>query len=140
MKLFVNKLKMKNAAEAYCQSIGLTIGKCERADYHRLLMLVEFIEFHFTSLDSLVICTVNTSCQVVRCQLIPDDTNMLPPWVAFPACHPFSTGWRQGAGEAYEREFIDWFRRLSNEDKKQYCDKYPEDPTWEGYYSQIQKT
>ena len=74
-----------------------------------------------------------------------NDGFLAPPWVAFPNIPRGSIGWRMGPGEDYWWAFVDWYKGLSESDRAQFRDKYPEpakaasDYPWTGIYEAIGK-
>lgn len=55
-----------------------------------------------------------------------------PHWVIFPDTHPYSIGWRMGAGETFVMVFGNWWEDNfeSEEEKIQFFLKYPPPPRW----------
>ena len=58
---------------------------------------------------------------------------MRPPWQVFPY-HPFSMGWRMGAGEDYFMAFREWWpdasQTLSIDERIAYIRRWPGRPAW----------
>lgn len=59
---------------------------------------------------------------------------MAPLWIMYPYISRYSIGWRMGSGEYYANEFIKWFNSLSESERKQYKELYPEPIGWLGWY------
>lgn len=61
-----------------------------------------------------------------------DDGSILPPWLAHPEIKDHSIGWRMGNGEWYKDMWTTYIRSLSEEEKKEYAEKYlrPEGIYW----------
>ena len=58
--------------------------------------------------------------------------NPMPPlWLMYPFIHPQSIGWRMGFGEGYKFDFFDWFKTLSEKEKKQYQEMFPPPKIWD---------
>jgi hypothetical protein len=62
------------------------------------------------------------------------DEQMKPPWLQFPEIKLGSLGWRMGDGEDYWYSWQDWYVSLSEEARSSYREKFPEPPSWEGFY------
>lgn len=54
----------------------------------------------------------------------------LPQWIAYPDIHPFSIGWRMGAGESYLMYLGEWRRKQSPEALKEYDDYFTPPEEW----------
>lgn len=59
---------------------------------------------------------------------------MPPPWLAYPHIERGSIGWRMGYGEQYICRFCDWLNRLSQEERAEYQNLFPEPVTWSGWW------
>lgn len=59
---------------------------------------------------------------------------MLPLWIEHSIISRYSIGWRMGYGEDYVMKFSNWFDELSNNEKEEYINKYPEPIEWTGWY------
>ena len=57
-----------------------------------------------------------------------------PPWVFRPNSHPYSIGWRMGAGETYIMVYSSWLNEncTSKEELIKFFKKYPAPPRWLG--------
>lgn len=53
----------------------------------------------------------------------------LPPFIVFPMYSSSTIGWRMGGGEWYEARWMRMISNLSEEQLKEYCDKY-DYPEW----------
>ncbi len=56
-----------------------------------------------------------------------------PPWIAFPIYPRYTIGWRMGPGEDYMHAFISWLRDLTEEQFKDFSNRFPEPKCWEGF-------
>jgi len=56
---------------------------------------------------------------------------MPPLWMMFPYIHPYSIGWRMGAGEGYKLDFWDWFQTLPENEQQQYKVMFPPPILWQ---------
>lgn len=54
-----------------------------------------------------------------------------PLWLMYPNIPKGSIGWRMGYGESYLMEQYRWFSKLSDEEKREYNEKFPEPKVWE---------
>ena len=54
------------------------------------------------------------------------------PWIYQPGCHPYSIGWRMGAGETYMTYFWDWLdeQNWSQQELAQYFLEQDLPPAW----------
>lgn len=55
---------------------------------------------------------------------------MAPLWLQYPYIPDGSIGWRMGSGEYYAMQFYDWFESLTEEEQKEYDEKFPEPICW----------
>ena len=63
------------------------------------------------------------------------DKKIMPPlWLAFPELERHSIGWRMGYGEGYRYRLGDWMKALSEEERKEYQELFPEPVTWKGWW------
>lgn len=63
------------------------------------------------------------------------DKKIMPPlWLAYPEIERYSIGWRMGYGEDYKCRFWDWMDTLSQEEREQYRNLFPEPVTWKGWW------
>ena len=63
------------------------------------------------------------------------DKKIMPPlWLAFPEIERHSIGWRMGYGEGYRYRLGDWMKALSEEERKEYQELFPEPVTWKGWW------
>jgi len=55
-----------------------------------------------------------------------------PHWKIFPNTHPYSIGWRMGAGETFAMVFTNWFEDTfkEEEEKIRFFFKYSPPPRW----------
>ncbi|MCI8372140.1 MAG: NADAR family protein [Lachnospiraceae bacterium] len=61
-------------------------------------------------------------------------TLMPPPWLACPEIERYSIGWRMGYGEDYLSRFSKWLAELSQEERMEYQNLFPEPVTWSGWW------
>lgn len=54
-----------------------------------------------------------------------------PLWIMYPNIPNGSIGWRMGYGESYAMEQYRWFSKLSDEEKREYTEKFPMPKVWE---------
>lgn len=59
---------------------------------------------------------------------------MPPLWLAYPHIERGSIGWRMGYGEQYQSRFYDWLDKLSQEEREEYRNLFPEPVTWSGWW------
>ena len=59
---------------------------------------------------------------------------LLPPWIAFPLYSVRTIGWRMGCGEEYKNIFSCFLSSLTEEQRKEYEETYPE-PEYMRIYS-----
>ncbi len=59
---------------------------------------------------------------------------MPPPWLAYPHIERGSIGWRMGYGEGYMCRFCGWLNGLSQEEREEYRNLFPEPVTWSGWW------
>jgi len=64
---------------------------------------------------------------------------MPPPWMALPEIERGSIHWRMGIGEAYLEKWGPWYRRLSEDEKKEYLRLFPEPLPWLGALTDAQE-
>lgn len=62
-------------------------------------------------------------------------SELLPPWKKYPEIRRFSIGWRMGYGEAYLEEWLEYYTKLSEEEKEIYKRKFPTSIMWFGFYN-----
>lgn len=63
------------------------------------------------------------------------DKKIMPPlWLACPKIERYSIGWRMGYGEDYLFKFMDWLDTLSQEEREEYRNLFPEPVTWKGWW------
>ena len=63
------------------------------------------------------------------------DKKIMPPlWLAFPEIERHSIGWRMGYGEDYKYKLWDWMDTLSQEEREEYRNLFPEPVTWKGWW------
>lgn len=65
---------------------------------------------------------------------VKDKKYMPPLWLAYPEIERYSIGWRMGYGEDYRYQFGDWLKGLSEAERKEYRDLFPEPVTWKGWW------
>ncbi|WP_221090537.1 hypothetical protein [Deinococcus aquaedulcis] len=58
-----------------------------------------------------------------------------PLWTAYPHLHPYSIGWRMGAGELYKMAWSKWWRQQvwTEEQRLTYVRAYPFRAAWLGH-------
>jgi hypothetical protein len=54
----------------------------------------------------------------------------LPQWIAFSDIHPYSIGWRMGAGEDYLMYLWEWRKKQSPEALKEYDEYFTQPEEW----------
>lgn len=59
------------------------------------------------------------------------DNIYAPLWLMYPNIPNGSIGWRMGYGKSYSMEQYEWFCKLSDEEKREYNEKFPEPKVWE---------
>jgi len=62
---------------------------------------------------------------------------MLPVWAKYPDIIWGSIGWRMGAGEDYWCDWCEWYRALTEEERRVYKDKWIEPDPWQGFFEFI---
>ncbi|MDE6675641.1 MAG: DUF1768 domain-containing protein, partial [Acetatifactor sp.] len=63
------------------------------------------------------------------------DKKIMPPlWLAYPEIERYSIGWRMGYGEDYKYKLWDWMDTLSQEEREEYRNLFPEPVTWKGWW------
>jgi len=55
---------------------------------------------------------------------------MAPEWIMYPEISESSIGWRMGYGESYRYDLYDWLETLSEEEKREYKEKFPKPIMW----------
>lgn len=55
---------------------------------------------------------------------------MAPLWLKYPSIPQGSIGWRMGYGESYGNKFYSWLYSLSDEEKLEFKEKFPEPICW----------
>lgn len=55
---------------------------------------------------------------------------MAPEWLMYPNIPLGSIGWRMGYGESYSMKFYQWFQGLTEEEKSEFNEKFPEPLCW----------
>lgn len=58
------------------------------------------------------------------------DKYMAPEWLKYPNIPQGSIGWRMGYGESYSMKFYAWFYSLSEDEKLEFKNKFPEPICW----------
>ncbi|KAF5721570.1 hypothetical protein FGLOB1_221 [Fusarium globosum] len=57
-----------------------------------------------------------------------------PPWFMFPNEHPYSIGWRMGAGESYIMIYWTWWgqqrKQIDEKQRIEYFRRWPPPPEW----------
>lgn len=59
---------------------------------------------------------------------------MNPPWIEFPQIPLGSSGWRQGPGELYWCEFVEWFNSLTVEERNLYIANHQKPASWKRFW------
>lgn len=57
-------------------------------------------------------------------------TQMMPPWIRYPAIPRGSIGWRMGEGEAYLEAYDVWLNSLSADERREHHLLFPEPRCW----------
>ncbi|WP_299490282.1 hypothetical protein [Acaryochloris sp. IP29b_bin.137] len=65
-------------------------------------------------------------------EMIEKHGDFPPPWIFMKNSHPYSIGWRMGAGETHVMVFGEWWEQQNKtvEERIEYFRKWPAPPRW----------
>ena len=66
-----------------------------------------------------------------------DDTELEPPWVTIPGYPAASMCWRMGGGEDVSWKFQRRYRALTESERAEFRERYPEPEGWEGWLDMV---